>query len=563
MVSAWVLTQRLIDMRSVVPFLQRYRHYFVDLFLAAVIVNIFALVMPIFSSFVYDKVLGNGIMETLWALVIGLCLLIGVEFAVRMVRVHIAERFSIGSEVEIDNTFFNNLINTHANKMPGMGVLMEKYKQIVAYRDFLSSSYVLALADLPFLVLFLVAILIFSGPLVLVSLVCGALTLVVAWVSAPPVLAYDRTSRLASERRLGLMSDLLTSRDAVIGSALRGKLFERWRQASVSAVRAGSRARYWRAVGQTLTVSISYFSFIGVLVGGVYMVEAHSLTSGGLLAASMLTSRVMGTMSSIVTLLLRYREFRTALRELDQVLPAQANPVPSKQHGSLLGAVRLDGVSCRLRQGDKPVLDGVSLLIQPGEIVGIAGAPGSGKTTLFRLIAGLIAPDQGRVLIDNIPVDQLTPEDLSLNMGMKPQDFCLLDGTIEDNVRAGRSALTSETRNEVLLMSGLARAFADGVLHWETPIGARGSNLSGGQRQLVSLARAMLARPPLMLLDEPTNGLDEPLERNLANQILALRGKSTVLISSHSRTMLSICDRIIVIGQGKILADGPREKILM
>jgi ABC-type bacteriocin/lantibiotic exporter with double-glycine peptidase domain len=291
------------------------------------------------------------------------------------------------------------------------------------------------------------------------------------------------------------------------------------------------------------------------------MVEGHQLTSGGLLAASMLTSRTMGVFSSFITLLLRYREFRTALGELNQLVPLTAQTA-TKSHGSLQGNIRFDKVTCRLRVTDTPVLQAININIKAGEIVGIAGTPGAGKTTLMRLLAGVLIPDEGRILIDNIPIDQLSPEDISNNMGFKPQDFCLLDGTVEDNVRAGRTPLTSEMRRDVLVMSGLARVFDEGALHWATDVGVRGSKLSGGQRQLVSLARAMLTRPPLLLLDEPTNGLDAPLEAQLAAQIASMRGHSTVIISSHSRHILSICDRIIVIGQSKILADGPRDQIL-
>jgi len=561
--SAWILNERVLAMGSLSSFFEHHKKHFVDLFMAAVIVNFFALCLPLFSSFVYDKILGNGILDTLWALVIGLGIVVGIEFCVRMLRIGVAERFALGSEVEIDHATFRNLLDTHTNKMPSIGGILEKYKQILAFRDFLSSSYILALADLPFLFLFLAAIMIAAGPLVFVAMICGVLMIATSYFTMDLVLEYDHKSRGASERRFGLMSDVLVSREAIIGGAMRNKLAERWRQASISSVEASSKARYWRGLGMTITNSISYISFIGVLAGGVYMVEVHSLTSGGLLAASLLTSRTMGSFASVNTLLLRYREFRIALRELNQLMPSAPEKQPTKRRGRLQGEVRLDRVMCRLRSGDTPVLNGISLNINPGEIVGIAGSPGAGKTTLLRLIAGVLEPDEGRVLLDNIPVNLLAPEDISLSVGFKPQDFCLLEGTIEDNVRAGRPQMTTEMRHEVLMASGLLRVFNEGSLHWMTDVGSRGQNLSGGQRQMVSLARALLTRPPLLLLDEPTNGFDAALEENLCMQIERMRGESTVLISTHSRNMLKICDRIIVVGQSRILADGPRDKILV
>lgn len=561
--NAWALNERILSLHALGGFFQRHKGRFVDLFLAAIIINVFGLALPLFSSFVYDKVLGNGIFETLWALVIGLVIVIGIEFCVRVLRIGAAERFAVGSEIEIDHTTFKQLLTMRSNEMPSIGALLEKYKQVLSYRDFLSSSYMLALADFPFLFLFLLAIAISAGPLVFVSIICGLTMLAVSFVSTAAVLAYDSQSRLASERRMGLIVDLMISREGIIGGAIQKKLAERWRQASVSSVLFASKARFWHGLGASVTMGLSYISFIGVLVGGVYMVEERTLTSGGLLAASLLTSRTMGIFASVNTLLLRYREFRTALRELGQLVPVTSRPPAAVRHGRLHGAVRFDKVTCRLREGEMPVFNGISFNINPGEIVGIAGAPGAGKTTLLRLIAGVLDPDEGRVLIDNIPVDQLSLGDVSQNIGYKPQDFCLLDGTIEDNVCAGRPQMSADVRHDVAMVSGLFQVFNEGALHWLTDVGVRGSCLSGGQRQLVSLARALMGRPPVLLLDEPTNGLDASLEGHLANQLSQMRGHSTVLVSTHSRNILSICDRIIVVGHSRILADGPRDKILV
>nr|MBP7253685.1 ATP-binding cassette domain-containing protein [Alphaproteobacteria bacterium] len=557
----WVIEEQVARLETSAPFLYRYKSRLIELFACALIINLFALTLPLFSSFVYDKILGNGITDTLWALVIGLMIVVGIELCVRILRIAVAERFAVGSEVDIDHSTFRNLLDAEANKMPGIGAMLEKYKQVLSFRDFLSSSYLLALADLPFLVLFLLVIAVVAGPLVFVPLLCGIAMLIANLVLALPAQDYDRKAKQAGERRFGLMTDVLTARDAILGSALRNELSRRWGQASVTAISAGSQARYWRGFSMTIANSLSYISFIAILVGGVYMVEAHTLTSGGLLAASMLTSRAMSGFASIITLVTRAREFRLALHELNQIIPATARNT-HKARGRLQGGIRVDKVTCRLREGDTPVLRDIAFTIAPGEIVGIAGAPGAGKTTLLRLIAGVLQPDEGRVLIDNIPLQHLGLDDVSENIGYKPQDFGLLDGTIEENVRAGRVPLSAEARQDVLNRSGLARAFQENGLNWATEVGARGSNISGGQRQLVALARALLYTPTLLILDEPSNGLDAPLEAHLAQQLAQLRGKHTVIVSTHSRNLLAICDRIIVIGQSKILADGPRDKVL-
>jgi ATP-binding cassette subfamily B protein/ATP-binding cassette subfamily C protein LapB len=559
---AWVLQKNAASFAHIRPFLHMHKGRFFEIFLCGLLVNLFGLALPLFSSFVYDKILGNNIMETLWALVMGLGLIVIIEFCVKCLRTMVAERFAISSEADIDHSVFQNLLDTKTNELPPIGSLIEKYKQILNCRDLLSSSYLLSLVDLPFLLIFLAAITAVSGPLVLVAVVCGTIMVTTSFITSLSVLEYDKQARKAGEQRFGLLTDLLTARDAVIGSSLRDSLLQRWRQSSLASTQASSMARYWRAMGGTISSSVSYISYIAVLVGGAYMVQDQTLTAGGLLAASLLTSRTIANFGSVMNLIVRFREFQNALKELNQIFPAQPAQKPLAAYGQLQGGIKLEKVECRLKAGARPVLSGVSLNIQPGEMIGIAGAPGGGKTTLLRLIAGTLKPNEGVVMIDNIPLNKISPEDISINMGVKPQDFCLFDGTIEDNILAGRAPLSAEMRQNILQASGLFRSFQEGGLNWATDVGPRGSNLSGGQRQLVSIARAMLYDPPVLLLDEPTNGLDAALEAHLVQQLLQRKGRCTMLISTHSRQLLSACDRIVVVGQARILADGPREKIL-
>jgi ATP-binding cassette subfamily B protein/ATP-binding cassette subfamily C protein LapB len=561
--SAWVLSEPVITAKRALPYIRRHRGKLLEILACGVLVNLFGLSLPLFSSFVYDKIIGNGITATLWALVIGLMLIVLVEFSIRAIRILIAERIGRLSEAEIDHATFRNLLNLEANALPSIGSVMEKYKQLLYYRDFLSSSYLLALADLPFLILFALTIMLVSGPLVFVGIACGVLMVATHAVMMLPVFDYEKQSHRANERRMGLMADVLIARDALVGAFLRNALTQKWRVASMGATHASSMARFWRGMAQTISNSLSFVSYAGVLIGGVYMIEDQLLTAGGLLAASMLTARMMGTFASLSMLMVRYREFSDAIGELNKILPVSAYEKPTASHGILRGAVRLDGVTCRVGHGGNPVLREVSLRIGAGEMVGIAGAPGSGKTTLLRLIAGLLTPDEGNILIDDIPIRDLSLEDISRTIGLKPQDLCLIDGTIEENIRAGGAAFSAAERQELLVLSGLVQSFQESGLSWKTDIGPRGSHLSGGQRQMVAIARALAGNPPLLLLDEPTNGLDATMEMHFADQLQRYKGHATIIVSTHSRSLLSLCDRIIVIGQSRILADGPREKVLM
>lgn len=560
--KAWVLTEKKIALNKISPFLVKYKGRFFDLLMAALIINFFALVFPLFSSFVYDKILGNGITQTLWAVAICVFMIMIVEFCIRIVRVSAAERFAVGSETDIDYSIFQKLLDSNVSTLPNIGTLLEKYKQILSYRDFLSSSYLLSLADVPFLLLFLIAIAAVGGPMVFIAVVCGIAITLLSSVFIRPILEYDMAAKKTSERRFSLMADLLSAREVVIGSAFRNELQKKLRHYSVETSVSASKSRYWRGFNMTASNSLSYLSYVAVMIAGVYMVEAHQMTSGGLLAVSMLTSRALSSVSSVSGLILKYKEFRIAMNELNSLLPDKA-PARKTSHGKLLGNVRFENVTCSFHQTGAPVLDKINLNIKAGEIVGIAGAPGSGKTTLLRLIAGATKPDSGKILIDGSPLDSISYDDLSTSLGYKPQELCLLEGSVEDNVKAGRADLNAQEREALLKLSGLEFPFEQSGLDWKTDIGSRGTRISGGQKQLVSLARALAYNPSLILLDEPTNGLDANLEAHVAKGIAQFRGKSTVLVSTHSHSILSICDRIIVIGQSKILADGPRDKILV
>jgi len=561
--SGWVLQKNKFKSKTIYAFYRNNHKVVLQLLTCGFITNVFALSLPLFSSFVYDKILGNGIKETLWALATGLFLIAIIDFSVKTVRAHIAERFAIRSETDIDRNVFDGLLSADAQTLPSVGRFLDRYKRLLANRDFLSSTYLLSLVDIPFLLLFLLCIAYAAGPLVFVPLVYGGLMLLFSVISTVPAFDHERKSRHADEQRFRVLTDLLASHEVIISSFMRYEFAAKWRDACANVSSHLSLSRYWKTMGLTFASSLAFLSYITVIIGGVYMVDALTLTSGGLLAASMLSSRAMSSFSSIITLVTRYTDFRSALVEMNKILPDQDENQSSQVTPQLKGHLSFDHVTCRLGESKNPVLSSINLRIDHGEMVGIAGMPGAGKTTLLRLIAGILQPESGSVLIDHYPVSQLSCDAIAQTIGYKPQDFCLVEGTIEDNIRAGGKPLTPEQREYILKASGLGWVFQQGGLNWSTQVGSRGTYLSGGQRQLVSLARALMYNRPILLLDEPTNGLDVQLENHLAKQLVACKGHATIIVSTHSRQLLSVCDRIIAVGDSRILADGPREKILV
>ncbi len=560
---AILLRPRLDLSAGLASFLSRHKARLTEVLGASLIVNLLALCFPVFGSFVYDKVLGNGITETLWALAIGLLLVVALDLSVRAVRALLMERLAVTTEAEIDHGLFRRLFASSLARQPSVGQVLDRYKQILSARDFVSSSYLLAAMDLPFLGLFLLAVAWIGGPMVLVPLVLGGLTVAAHWALSMPARDYEAQARRSGEQRFSLLADVLAVREAVVGGRLQDELMRRWRRTSDRAGVASGRARYWHALAHAVSAGSSNLAYVTAIVAGAHMIEARSLTTGGLLACTILTSRAMASLASVMLLLTRYREFRESLTEMDCLLPPPPQAEPPLPRGRLSGHVALVEVTCRLRREGPASLSSLSFTLAPGEMVGLAGRPGAGKTTLLRLLTGGLVPDQGQVLLDHLPLSALAPSDLSASIGYKPQDPCLLDGTIEDNLRAGNGSAGPDDLTDALRASGLLASIERGELSLATPVGPRGAFLSGGQRQMLALARALLGRPSLLILDEPTTGLDAEAEAHLTRSLAALKGRCTILACSHSRSILSACDRLMVLDRGRLVANGPTERVLV
>lgn len=540
-------------------------HRYAEIILAGVGINLLALVLPAFSMLVYDKIVGNGITETLWALALGVVLAAVLDFLLRATRAWYVEQIAHGSDRELDRSILERLMASRNANLPPVGPVLNKYKELAGAREFITSNYVLNAADLPFLAFFLIALWLIAGPLVIVLLVFAGGMVFVHAVLSVPARDYASLSRQAVARKMALLVEVLAAGELLKTSRLRAPTARRWRALADSAALAAARGRFWSSV----SVASTNFWIVGctaaILVAGVYRIEAQELTTGGLVACSMLASRAMAASASVALLFTRYRDFRRASAELDEMIAAPA----AEESAAALAPRRIEGrlaahdLSYRFSADGASVLRDVNLRIEPGERVALLGRPGSGKTTLLRCLAGVVAPSQGAVLLDGANVRAHHPAARALWVSYKPQEPHVFEGSLEDNVRAGADEASAENLRAAIDVAGLGEAIAAGELSLDMQLETRGANLSGGQRQAVALARALVGDPSLLLLDEPTAGLDQLGEKAVANRLREYSRGRTLIVATHSPAVVAIVDRLIVVDRGRIVADGPKERILL
>ncbi|QJQ00503.1 peptidase domain-containing ABC transporter [Herbaspirillum rubrisubalbicans] len=554
--------QALPDLRSDPSYLTLLRAYgsrFVEIIVAGVLVNLLGLLLPLYSRLIYDKVLGNHIPETLWALTLGMLLFIALELMLRIIRVYYTEQLAGRLDGEFDEVSARRLLT--AKVQAPVGVVLARYRDLSAARDLLSSNYMLLLVDLPFLVLYLVVLGLIGGHMVWVLLVGGGLLVGLQLLLKVPANDYAHAAMKAGTGKIDKLASIVYGMETLKTTPLQDRLMRAFLVDAATNAVAQAKSRFW--VNTSYAVSSVGYTLVSVatLVVGVYLVEENLLTVGALIACSLLISRATTVLSSLAALLGRIEMFRRARAEFDQLFEAQPQQATADVlRQEMRGLIQVGNLLLHLDKKENPTLKNVSLTIQPGEKVGIVGRSGSGKSTLLRALAGLHHPDEGHVLIDGVAVTAYAPEVRMRCIGFKPQEPFLFDGTVAANIFIG-DRVPGQVYEAALAVSSLDDLIARGELRLDQAIKAPG-NLSGGQRQMVALARVIAATPRVLLLDEPTTGVDQQSEARIIERLAAYAGNRTLVVATHSPALLRHVERIIVIDGGRIVADGPREQIL-
>lgn len=528
--------------------------------MASLFINAGLLLVPLFSMLVYDKVVSNAVFETLWALTLGMAVYLLADFGMRIVRAWSIEHIAEDLTRRGDETLWNRLL-AQTDISGGFARFLSNYRDLSVSRDFVSSTYLLAIVDLPFLLLYLLAVGLIAWPLVIVA---SLLVLLYAGIGYALQLRSNRLGKEAEQsntRKLTFMGEVLSSIDVVRTVPAVGLLLRRWRTLSSDAADIDAQRRLAVSQVNTLAAAMMTLSTVTMLVAGAYLIEARSLSVGGLIACNLLTARAMALIASLYMVVGKWQDFQRAAKRMETTLQPVVNheytPRPN-----VSGSISVIDITKRYQ--DRPTaLDAVSLTFSSGERVALLGKPGAGKTTLLRCLAGLCKADSGQILFDGLSLADIARSDRSRWLAWKSQDPALFAGTLDENLRVAGSDTNSERFEKALWVSGLDEELKSGRLSLGMQLEEHGSNLSGGQRQKVALARTFAQPCKILLLDEPTLGLDPDSERLLAERLPQLLNKDDLLImTTHSAIMLTVARRVIALDAGRIVADGPKEKLL-
>ncbi len=560
---------------------------------SAVLVNLGALLTPLLSMLVYDKVVHNGIFETLWALVIGVLIYTAIEFTVRALRVRQTEALAARLDLQIDERLMQGLLrpSVRSAAQPGMAArLLTLYRDLASAREFFSASYLLALADLPFVLFMLLVVGTIAWPLMLLLLFWLGVYLGGAWWLKQRQWRIGQRHLQAQTRKLALLSDTLSSLDVLRISHAGEHMAQRFAQASREQVQLSRWLRLEAMLVQHWSQLMNLLNFVSQLTLGAYLVFDQWMSTGALIACSMLAGRTLGLAAAALQTLSRWQEVQQSFAQLEPYVSdaprwlhvddggAPAPASDDEQSGlrrsaqGVQGQIQIDRVrhvfGAAVGGGaGREVLRELSLNFAPGERVGLLGRPGSGKSTLLRILAGVVVPSGGQVRVDHIDVQAIALADRMRWLAFKPQETPLVSGSLQDNILLNLPPDASEAeRLEALRfalhISSLDGDLARGAMSLDQPIEEYGANLSGGQRQKVALARAVATRPRVLLLDEPTAGLDTESEQLIMQRLQAWPDLSLILVS-HSARALALTERLVVLEDGRLLADGPTHQLLV
>ena len=539
---------------------------YAEVIAAAVMINLFALGSSLFVMNVYDRVVPNNAIATLWVLAIGVLIVYIFDFILKNLRAHFLDHAGRKADVKVSARLFEQMLGMTMEARPASaGVMASHMREFETLRDFFTSATMAALIDLPFIFFFIAIIAVIGGPIAFVPLVAVPIVLAVGMMMQKSLRAAIKESMMESALKNALLFETISGLETVKVQAAEGHTQRRWEELTDKASRTSVKTRRVNAFALNFATFIQQLVSVFVVIVGVFLIKEAEISMGALIACVILSGRAMAPLAQIAGLLTRMHQSAESLRQLDDLMKKDVER-PAGKHfismPSIQGKVEFRDVVFHYPEQTVAALSNLNFTLEPGDHVGIIGAVGSGKTTIERLLINLYQPDSGSVQLDGTDVRQIDPGDLRRNVGAVQQSPQLFYGSVRENMTMGHEMAPDRAVLRAAELAGVTEFLKESQAGLDTQVGERGEALSGGQRQAVAIARALLYDPPVLILDEPTASMDPASENRLRKRLHHVtEGRTTILIT-HKGSMLTLVDKLILLDRGKLIAFGPKDEVI-
>ncbi len=542
------------------------RSIYRDVLLASFLINLFVLAQPLFVMNVYDRVVPNNAVETLWALAIGVLIVYLFDLVLKILRSYLVELAAKRSDVILSAQLLEKVLNLKMASRPNStGAFASRLHDFDTLRNFITSSTILALVDLPFVALFLAFIWYLGGWLFLIPALLIPVGILLAYRAQHKLRPSVEKVIRGSARKNATLIENLVGIESVKTLGCEGQVQSNWEQSVGYVAQWSLNSRVTSNATMMSVQWLQHLAMVAMVAGGVYLIADQNLTLGGLIACVILNGRAMAPLGQIANLLISYDHAEATLKSLDEVMKLPEEREAGKEylhHPVLKGDLQFDKISFRYPEQPVAAIQNLSATLKAGEKVAIIGRIGSGKSTLARLLLRLYDPNEGAIKADGFDLQQLDPADIRNNICYIAQDAQLFFGTVRDNITMGMESVEDADVVAAATNAGIIDFINAHPLGFNMPIGERGETLSGGQRSAIALSRAFLRSPPVVIMDEPTASMDQGTETQVKEKIRTHFAEKSLIIITHKTSMLDLVDRLIVMDKGQIVADGPKESVL-
>jgi ATP-binding cassette subfamily C protein LapB len=538
---------------------------YIQVMIAAMVSNFLSLATALFTMTVYDRVIPNGAFESLIALSIGVIIALGFDFLIKSLRAKFIDTASKRADLEISRRLFERILTlTPTEQRQKTGAMAGTIREFETLREFFNSSTLVVLIDLPFVFFFIYVISLIAGPLSYVFLTAVPLVIIVGLGIQPFLARITKGSVESGMNKQAVLVETLNGLETVNATGSGKLMRKRYEDALNNQADSGNKIRALSMFIINFAASVQQYAQVGAIFFGVYLIVDGQITQGALIGAVILGGRTMGPLSQLANTLSRVNGAITAYKNLAKLIGKKFNSASNLSpisRPSLNGEIEFKNVSFTFEGAGQATIDNISFKIPPGQKVALVGKMGSGKSTMSKLVSGMIEPTSGAILIDGVDVRQIDPADIRKNIGVMLQDSWLFSGTIRENIQMGFNEYDDEHILKICKIAGVDEFVGSTPKGYDLEIRERGVGLSGGQRQTINLARSLLHDPQILLLDEPTSSMDQNTEKKVVDALGKFSGTKTLLVVTHRNPILSIVDRVFVIENGAIITDQTPEQL--